>query len=113
MKRFEKQAAQGDIFIRRVRGIPKKAKAKREKKAGPVIVAHSETGHHHAFDASSSVWLYSTPDQLVSYLKVEKPAVLKHHRDFDTHEEILFDVGTYEIRRQREWSPEGWRRVED
>lgn len=77
------------------------------------VVAHSETGHHHSFDARASVVLYSTQDQLLSYLEVQKPAVLKHRRDFDTHEEILFDVGLYEVRRQREWSPDGWRRVED
>lgn len=111
MKTFKNMAAQGDILIRRVDGVP--AGAVRQDKRGPVVVAHSETGHHHAFDAGQSVWLYSTPDQMVSYLEVKRPAVLKHHRDFDTHEEILFDAGTYEIRRQREWAPEGWRRVED
>ena len=86
MKTFTKMAAQGDILIRRVDAIPEGAV--RSTGRGPVIVAHSETGHHHAFDASQSVWLYSTTDQMVSYLEVKKPAVLKHHRDFDTHEEI-------------------------
>jgi hypothetical protein len=111
MKTFKNVAAQGDVLFRRVESIP--TGATRVNGRGPVVVAHSETGHHHSFDAGQSVWLYSTPDQMVSYLEVKKPAVLKHRRDFDTHEEILFDAGVYEIRRQREWSPEGWRRVED
>lgn len=111
MKHFKDTVAQGDVLIRRVDGIP--TEAAREEKRGPVVVAHSETGHHHAFDAGESVWLYSTKDQLVSYLEVKRPAVLRHHRDFDTHEALQFDPGIYEIRRQREWSPEGWRRVED
>ncbi len=111
MKTFKDQAAQGDVFFRRIQTIPTSATL--VEGGGPVIVALSETSHHHAFAADASVFLYSTKDQLVSYLKVEKPAVLKHHRDFDTHEEILFDAGIYEIRRQREWSPEGWKRVED
>lgn len=100
--------AQGDVLFRRVAAIPDGATRRSDK-----IVAHSETGHHHSFDIGESVWLYSTQDRLVSYLEVKKPAVLKHRRDFDTHEEILFDPGIYEIRRQREWSPEGWRRVQD
>ena len=111
MKTFNNMAAQGDVLIRRVESIP--GGATRVTGRGPVVIAHSETGHHHSFDAGGNVWLYSTPDQMVSYLEVKKPAVLKHRRDFDTHEEILFDAGVYEIRRQREWSPEGWRRVED
>ena len=111
MKTFRDMAAQGDILIRRIDSVPDSAA--RVTAAGPVVVAHSETGHDHSFDLGASVWLYSTEDELVSYLEVKKPAVLKHRRDFDRHEEILFDVGTYEIRRQREWSPEGWRRVED
>jgi hypothetical protein len=111
MQTFKNMAAQGDILIRRVAAIP--SEATRTTARGPVVVAHSETGHHHSFDAGESVWLYSTPDQMVSYLEVKKPAVLRHRRDFDTHEEILFDAGIYEVRRQREWSPEGFRRVED
>lgn len=37
----------------------------------------------------------------------------ERERSFDTHESILLKGGTYEIRRQREYTPEGWRRVED
>jgi hypothetical protein len=111
VKTFKNQAAQGDVLFRRVKTLPKGAIKSTEK--GAVVVAHSETGHHHSFDAGSSVFLYSTGDQLLSYLEVKKPAVLKHHRDYDTHEALQFDEGIFEIRRQREWAPEGWRRVED
>lgn len=108
MKTFKEAFAQGDIYVRRIVAIPPAAKAEPTK-----IVAHSETGHHHSFDDNAAVFVYSTPDELVSYLKVTKPAVLRHRRDFDTHEEVLFDAGTYEIRRQREHAPEGWRKVVD
>ncbi len=99
---------QGDVMIRKVDKLPEGVAVREDK-----IVAHSETGHHHSFDPSTSVWLYSTKDQLTSYLEVKAPAVLKHRRDFDTHEMLQFPVGIYEIRRQREYTPEGWRRVED
>jgi len=113
MKTFEKQAAQGDVLFRRI-GVLPTGVAHVPPVDGRVVVAHSETGHHHAFEAEAeNVFLYSTSDELVSYLEIKKPAVLKHYRMFDQHEEILFEQGIYEIRRQREWSPDGWRRVED
>lgn len=112
MKHFSEDidvAFHGDVAIVRVDAIPKTAKKRKDK-----IAAHSEAGHHHQFDASSSVWLYSTPDDLVQYLEVKsEPAVLNHLREHDTHEAWSFPPGNYKIIRQREWTPEGWRRVED
>ncbi len=109
MKTFKNCVCQGDVMIRRIDKLPTTGLEKEKHK----IAAHSETGHHHSFAADANVFLYSSNDQLVSYLEVKKPAVLEHHRDFDTHEALMFDAGVYEIRRQREWAPEGWRRVED
>jgi hypothetical protein len=40
-------------------------------------------------------------------------AVVEHLRSFDTHESISIGPGNYEIRRQRENAPEGWRRAAD
>lgn len=112
MKTIEQQAAQGDVLFRRVWEIPDGAVEQKQTKQ--IIVAHSETGHHHAIDnAAGNVWLYSTPNELVSYLKVGGYADVVHHRAFDTHDPIRLPEGVWEIRRQREWSPEGWRRVED
>ncbi len=111
MKSFKNQAAQGDVLFRRIDKLPKGVKKVTTK--GPVVAAHSETGHNHAFDAGSDVFVYTTNDQLLSYLEVKSPAVLKHHRDFDTHMPLAFTEGVYEIRRQRENGPEGWKMVVD
>lgn len=117
MKTFEKSAAQGDVLFRRVAKVP--AEAKLVKTKGPVVVAHSETGHHHAFVERAGVKLYSTDNPLVCYLQIadfDAPGgvvELKHLRPFDTHESIGFKPGCYEVRRQRERAPEGWRRVAD
>jgi hypothetical protein len=112
VKHFSKDidvAFQGDVTIIRVDVIPADAKKRSDK-----VAAHSETGHHHAFDASASVWLYSTKDDLVQYMEVKsKPVVLNHLREHDTHESWSFPPGNYKIIRQRERGPEGWRRVED
>jgi hypothetical protein len=119
MREIQNMAAQGDCIFRRVDRLPKEAKEIPRK--GPIIVAHSETGHHHAVDALF-VKQYDAPgSSLVSYLVFEDGlqgggADVVHHRPWDTHEtlRLLGNPGTvWEVRRQREWSPEGWRRVED
>jgi hypothetical protein len=34
-------------------------------------------------------------------------------RSFDTHETLNIPPGIYEVRRQREYVPEGWRKAQD
>lgn len=117
MKTFMNVAAQGDLLIRRIKAIPKDAKPI-ESAQGVFVVAHSETGHNHIIEATSQVKLFTTGDPMISYLQVieatdEVETIIKHLRTYDTHEPIKIGVGNYEIRRQREYQPEGWRRVED
>lgn len=117
MKTFEKQAAQGDLLIRRIDALPANAVLVPSEK-GKHVVAHSETGHNHIITDRPNVKLYTTGDPMVSYLQVIEAAdatetLLEHLRSYDTHETIKIPAGTFEIRRQREYSPEGWRRVED
>lgn len=99
---------QGDVAIVRVSEIPADAVIREDK-----IAAHSETSHNHQFDATAPVWLYSTPDQMIQYLDVKETSVLHHLREHDTHESWEFPPGTYKIIRQRERSPEGWRKTLD
>lgn len=114
MKTFENQAAQGDLLIRRIESIPAGAKPMKAED-GKFIVAHSETSHHHVIAERPGVQVFNTEDPLVSYLSVidSVEVTLEHLRNFDTHESILVKGGTYEIRRQREYTPEGWRMVAD
>jgi hypothetical protein len=112
MRTFKNVCAQGDIYIRRVESLPAGAvEAKPEN--GVYIVTHSETGHHHVMEAKKAK-MYTLPDSIMDcLLVVEEPTTLDHLRNFDTHEPILFDKGVYNVRRQREYTPEGFRRVED
>lgn len=117
MKTFVNCAAQGDLYIRRIDKLPSDAKPINAEK-GFFVVAHSETGHNHVIEARTNVNLYTTGDPMVSYLEVVEAAdssetLLEHLRSFDTHETISIPNGIFEIRRQREYTPEGWRRVED
>lgn len=112
MKKFKEFAAQGDVFFRRIEKLPDGLKL------APVIggrhkVAHSETGHDHVIDSRNAQLLIDETNAMIAYLKVDKETTLEHLRPFDTHEPILFTPGIYEVRRQRENTPEGFRRVED
>jgi hypothetical protein len=112
-KTFDKQAAQGDILVTRVDSIPEEGLVKQKGTNGNHIVAHSETGHHHVV-AERAVDLYqSSNDEFVMWLVVKEPTSLDHHRSFDTHAPISLDPGNYRINRQREYTPEGFRKVQD
>lgn len=115
MKQFNEQAAQGDILIRRISALPSGA-VELTPDGDRHIVTHSETGHHHVIGAKN-VRMFQMPADgmpgMISYLEVTAPATLEHMRPHDTHESIRFGEGIYEIRRQREHTPAGWRRVED
>lgn len=119
MKTATDRIAQGDVFFRKVKAVPKDAVQNKAK--GAHIVAHSETGHHHVVEEPGAQ-LFDVPgNPLVAYLQLGDACVaggvdVVHQRPWDTHETIRLlgapgDV--WEIRRQREWEPEGWRRVQD
>lgn len=120
MVNVTKFAAQGDVLFRKISKLPDGATEK--KHDGRVVVAHSETGHHHAID-SKAIRHFEVPNSpLVSYLQMDLGVSetggvdVVHHRVWDTHEtlRLLGNPGdVWEVRRQREWIPEGWRKVED
>lgn len=119
MKTFEKTCAQGDVLFRRVDNIPPSASPEQNQNV-EIIIAHSETGHHHVMvldrkrGKHPAVEMFSDKSNpMIAWLRVNRPATLEHRRPFDTHETIKFSPGVYELRRQREYSPEGWRRVAD
>ena len=115
MKNVKKQAAQGDVFVRRVAKLPKKAQ--KDSEGVSIIVGHSETGHHHVLECAvmdPPARFYKTENPLLSYVEVlADQAQLVHKRSFDTHETLELPKGYWEIRQQREMTPEGWRRVAD
>ena len=114
MKTFYKSAAQGDCLLIRIKKLPEGV-ASVTSVNGHFIVAHSETGHNHCVKERPTVKLYDSVDQFRGYLEVkgDQPAVLEHHRSFDTHEALEIQPGIYEIRRQREYTSHGFRRAAD
>ena len=108
----ERPSFQGDLCIRRVTAMPH-GLLPATVEDGRYVVAHSETGHHHVIDSRAAQMLIDSTNELIAYLAVVEPTVLEHLRSFDTHESYLLEPGHYEVRRQREHVPEGWRRATD
>lgn len=114
MKTFNKTAAQGDLLLRRVDSLPEGLEEAKPDKSGRHIVAHSETGHHHYLKHDGVAYFRDPKDPMVAYLRIgTEGADLVHDRPFDTHETIHVSEGVYQVRRQREHTPDGWRRIED
>jgi len=117
MRSIKNYAAQGDILIVRCEAIPDAALLV-PRDSGRIIVTHSETGHHHVIERPR-VDMYQDADPLVAWLEVHgdeslpEIAELVHCRPHDTHETIGLSPGRYQIRRQREYVPEGYRQVMD
>lgn len=115
---FNQIAAQGDVLFRAVARIPAGVQEVPAEK-GRVVITHSETGHDHvmvldrAEGEAPAVQMFAGDNPLLAWIKVNRPTVLEHLRSHDTHKPILFAPGNYEVRRQREYTPEGFRRVED
>ena len=104
--------AQGELYIRRIDTIPPGLEPVAAE-GGHTILGHSETGHHHVMDARTTT-LYRLPEEIYElFLVATEDTPLTHLRDFDTHEPIMFPAGNYVVRRQREYTPEGWRRAAD
>jgi len=116
MKNVVDCACQGDVFVKRIDSIPKSAVEVPMSKEvpGKYIIAHSETGHHHVIDAKKAKFYIDPADTMLGYISVfDKHADIEHLRSFDTHEALRLPTGSFELRRQREWSPEGWKIVAD
>jgi hypothetical protein len=114
MKTFKTQAAQGDMLLTKISKLPSNV-TKTEAVDSKFILAHSETGHNHIVKQQKGITFYSNDnDPFIAYLVVDNTKCLvEHERSFDTHENISLKDGIYEIRIQREYTPEGFRRAKD
>lgn len=106
-------AAQGDVLFRRIQKLPEGVVE--QPWSGRIIVAHSETGHHHAIeDPEVRLFERLERDPMICFLSIDGEfADVVHHRPTDTHAPLRLPRGFWEVRRQREWVPEGFTRVQD
>lgn len=108
--------AQGDMLIRKIDRLPKNV-SRQKSENGNLILTHSETGHHHVVREQANVEFYANDNNpMVAYLVVNNPkeeVKVEHLRSFDTHAPYILKNGVYEIRRQMESFPEGFRQALD
>lgn len=103
---------QGDVGVIETT-IPATAVA--QPNTGTVTLAHGEaTGHHHSIHSPRVTMFMDTGSGSGGprvYMRVApgEPVALVHQE----HDPILFPAGDYEVRRQREYSPEAIRNVAD
>jgi hypothetical protein len=85
-----------------------------EPENGQLIIAHSESGHHHVIDRPKQAdLLINKTNQFIGRLVVNDDCEVKHLRSFHTHETLKLPKGKYVLRYRREYTPEGLRRVQD
>jgi len=113
MRTFKKIAAQGDVMIMRVDSFDRSNLKEVAPEGNHLIVTHSETGHHHVLDRNDASMFENPDNELEAFLTLHRASELTHLRDYDTHESLLLEPGDYRIIRQREYTPEGYRRVQD
>ena len=107
MKHFDKTAAQGECYFRKVDSIPKGLKPLALEN-GQLIIGHSETGHHHVIEHPNHAEVFKADDAdgiEMLYAVIGKPTSVRHLRGHDTHEAIALQPGMYEIRKGREYDP--------
>jgi hypothetical protein len=106
-------AAQGDVLFRRISQLPDDVVE--QPAAERIVVAHSETGHDHVIqDPQVRLFERMERDPMICFLSIEgESAHVVHHRDHDTHAPLRLSKGVWEVRRQREWAPEGFQRAQD
>lgn len=127
MRTFKNMAAQGDFQIiskslyEKVTGkkFPNFADLERQvpNKGRHYTVAHSETGHDHVM-LMDNVEIYKDAstkeaDLYELFMLVKEDTPIEHLRSFDTHESIMVPKGEFVVKRQREYTPEGFRRAAD
>lgn len=111
------QQRQGEILFIQVEEFTDNDNYESQKpENGQLIVAHSETGHHHVIDIERSKQadlLISKTNEFIGRLVLGEDCEVKHLRSFDTHETLKLPKGKYVLRYRREYTPEGLRRVQD
>ena len=104
------QIRQGDVYLVPVTSIPENATV-RPRDNGRVILAYGEvTGHAHALTAEGVALMEVKDDaSVLEFLKVDAVSALVH----EEHGTINIEPGLYQIKHQREYTPEAIRNVAD
>jgi hypothetical protein len=97
---------QGDVLVLRVKGNADELgeRVAEPRDDGRVVLAYGEvTGHAHAIvDEAATLWRLPSDDRLL-LVTGDAPVALRH----EEHATVMVPPGTYVVRRQREFAPDG------
>jgi hypothetical protein len=97
----------GDVILKKVKNVPTKATAVKNDKR---VLAYGEvTGHSHRFVESPDPMPFFKFDDKTYCQVTGSNAMLIH----EEHNALVIPEGVYEIVIQREYTPEGWKKVVD
>lgn len=89
---------------------------------GLLIVAHSESGAHHAIEvldrpekpySKTAQRMIDSTNDLIAEIRIHEESKLVHHRANDNHVTYMLPAEVYIARTDTEYTPEGLRRVDD
>jgi hypothetical protein len=98
------QWRQGDVFLISTSELPAKGRLERK----PVLAEGEVTGHAHRLEDPASARVFSVGSGLFLEVLAETATIIH-----EEHGPVTLPRGGYEIRIQREYSPEEIRRVVD
>jgi hypothetical protein len=93
---------QGDLLIINIEKLPKGSQAKDSR----VLAEGEVTGHLHELTGGN---VFEANGDLYFTVPLGSEVTLTHPE----HAPLVFTPGTYEVIRQREYQPAGWRHVSD
>jgi hypothetical protein len=113
-KTFKNQAAHGDVLLVRVNNLPTTGLLRQEPKGNTIVLAHSESGHHHylQLEQVTDAVHYriegvdpGSDTPLQGYLEIVVDTMeIRHDKAGPTsHTEFSLRPGVYQIRRHRTW----------
>ena len=79
---------------------------------GQLILAHSESGHHH-FVSAKMARLFESGEPGVRICKIGVGGGLVEHGRVGGHTPITLPEGTYRVSQKRQYTPNGWEPVRD
>jgi hypothetical protein len=99
---------QGDVALVRVEALPTGAKEVEPEEEGRIVLAHGEvTGHAHAVAVAERPDVKEFTAEDLRFLMIgDRKAQVAHEEHYDQ----LVEPGVYEVRQQREYSPQEYSR---
>lgn len=102
MKNIKRTAIQhGEALLFPVDSLPEG----KTSKTSEIIVAHSETGHHHVVVSEAVFETMGNVDRHDLYLRLFEPAKLVHKKTTNKHKTLSVPAGIWKILHKTEYNP--------